>query len=276
MAADPTACVTTPHVSVWDPSWDKTEKQTAMQHCAAAVDELLAQVNIKVTRPDNAVGSQVLRLLNSTEDLEDWFDKNTGVQAVPMTFDREKPDSMETFVLFETSPGSSLSFLPLKLDGTPRAYRKQPASVALEVEHMKDFSYGEVYATDGFFNVPCDSASPGRMNRAFLSPLLGFMVVAELHASETVVNANTQKRFPHVLQYRIDLMFATTFGVTMKVRQRTGVPTFCSVPPLCSLPCSGRLSRRGLRREQSTHLRRAWVLARPTTAQPLRLFMALG
>ena len=221
MSDDPEACVATPRVSVWEPDWDREKKQEAMQQCTFAVDALLAQVHIKITRPDDAMGSQVLRLLEDTEALQEWFDTNKGDRAVPMTFNRDETDSIGSLVLFETSPGASLSYKPLKLDGTPKKEARTAPGLALETVNMTEFQYGEVFATDGFFNVPSDSESPGRMSRAFLSPLLGFMVVAELHASETVINPNTQKRFPRVVQFRIDLLFATTFGVTMKVRRLT-------------------------------------------------------
>ena len=221
MSDDPEACVATPRVSVWEPDWDREKKQEAMQQCTFAVDALLAQVHIKITRPDDAMGSQVLRLLEDTEALQEWFDTNKGDRAVPMTFNRDETDSIGSLVLFETSPGASLSYKPLKLDGTPKKEARTAPGLALETANMTEFQYGEVFATDGFFNVPSDSESPGRQNRAFLSPLLGFMVVAELHASETVINPNTQKRFPRVVQFRIDLLFATTFGVTMKVRRLT-------------------------------------------------------
>ena len=78
MSDDPEACVATPRVSVWEPDWDREKKQEAMQQCAFAVDALLAQVHIKITRPDDAMGSQVLRLLEDTEALQEWFDTNKG------------------------------------------------------------------------------------------------------------------------------------------------------------------------------------------------------
>ena len=74
-----------------------------------------------------------------------------------MTFNRDETYSIGSLVLFETSPGASLSYKPLKLDGTPKKEARTAPGLALETANMTEFQYGEVFATDGFFNVPSDS-----------------------------------------------------------------------------------------------------------------------
>ena len=243
--------MSTPGMVVWSPNWEAAQKQEAMQACALKADEILATVHIKTARPDDAVGTQVLQLVDGPDAVKSWFRENNGDLETAIEFNRHGNKDLSGFVLIETSPSSTLSYRPLKLDGTPKKAGRNPPSLATEVEQMTSFTYGELYSTDGFFTYPNDEAKPGTQSRAFLSPLLGFMVAVELSQSEVGLTEDKQIRLPCVNQYRIDLIFATPFGVTLKVSSVSN-PVPCSSSCSCScssvLTCAvcGRPLRRGL------------------------------
>ena len=85
---------------------------------------------------------------------------------------------------------------------------------------------GEVYAGEGNFMCPLPEGVEGtiageegkNLSRVFLSPLVGLVVHLQFHpGGETVVCKSRTRRYPVIIGYRVDGVFATSFSATFKV-----------------------------------------------------------
>jgi hypothetical protein len=97
--------------------------------------------------------------------------------------------------------------------------RKEKDSKLIHAENLTKYSTGEVYGGAGFFTDPrseLDEAKTGDA-RLFFSPLCAFAITVEYHPTKTMAVLGRQRRFPVIINYRIDGLFSTTFSTSWQV-----------------------------------------------------------
>ena len=97
--------------------------------------------------------------------------------------------------------------------------RKEKDSKLIHAENLTKYSTGEIYGGAGFFTDPrseLDEAKTGDA-RLFFSPLCAFAITVEYHPTKTMAVLGRQRRFPVIINYRIDGLFSTTFSTSWQV-----------------------------------------------------------
>ena len=222
---------------VWHRDMSTEQKMHAMGAAAEHFEAIAAGVNIKFSRSENSVPAvKVYKMLTSSA-FDSFFIEHGTAGPTAQTFEWYKEnenDPLVGYCLLDFSTETKLTYKPLKKDGKPAAAKQKEQDTREAGDDQRDFETGDIYQVDGFLRTPEKLGGTLERHdvelRSFLSRLEGYQLFLQLDDTE-VTELEDDIVVPSVASYRLDLLFATPLGVTVKVRK---TPVF----PVLTVPCS--------------------------------------
>jgi hypothetical protein len=222
-------------VRVWWPGQDQAGKTESQSLARDEIINLMRQVGLQLQPPTGGAVEDfhVVQLVDQSRFEERAF----GAKRAEPTINFRSVEGSLGVMLGVYDHAAKLTVQTIKTDGSVGDVPRVKNKSVYTADDVQEFTIGDIYAGAGYFAYP-DRPAKDKVDaaRLFLTPLSGLVISLRFHPVQEDLCLGNARRYPNIIQYRVDGIFSTTTSASWHVKTHaithhtTNVPRFVCSP----------------------------------------------